>query len=867
MSLFKNGVGRPSKKTLRNRKIAYFIILCLLTIIAVRGIYYASDIIKNSVIINGSEKNAFIGNGDVATDPVTSVSDGKITNADSDYILKYSVKMFNNATTKQINMMDIDSDGKVSTEDSRIVLRLALDGIACGDINQDGKHTKEDLDLLNDFVSSKKTPTDIQKEFADINGNGSITNADALILKNVLAGYGDIVTAEDYSKGDGKINKTDAVGILKISVGLVTPTSSQKLQADINGDGKITPEDARLLLNKLDIDDTIFENINIKFEVNGADSISNKIVKCRISTNPKKQKCDVTTPTITAKSGFTVVGWSTNKNGTTSEVKAGDKVTLSTTKTYYAITKSSSPLTATFDKNRAESIEYPSQSCYRFNGSNSCNITTPTITAKTEKDVIGWSTNKNATTAEVGTSKSLSITKNVTYYALVKLSYKLIFNVNGSDGNNTTLSCEKSECNFNAPDIKAKPGFEVVGWSEDKNSKEATLNIGDEIKVNEDKTYYAITKSSYSYSAFFEAKSVGVKNIYFNASKSSSEYLYADCYRYNGDKTCKITTPYVTPNDKYNVVGWSKHQDDKYATIKQGDTIDLSTETTTYYPVYNKTITVTFDKDGADSLSFYKTTCVSYGDEGCQLTQIPIIYSKGNEVRGFTNSSNNNDFGSVISRTFYNDTTLYASINNSGRATKEKYDIYLEKSIRDKPIYFERGVSYNDAMAYYEYLYIASEKMPCLFINKAPINILTRRTMDRTQSSDAQGITYFLGPRTEFSNVDSSADQSYNGYAAASMIHELGHVADEYYATRTGDWIHNQADIKYLFNKYKNYGSSRPLRDYSYGDTGEFVADLFEYYYYYKYMSNYENPKEGRPINSELANTLEKYIRVLNQWV
>ena len=51
-----------------------------------------------------------------------------------------------------------------------------------GDVNQDGKLTKEDVELILKFATNEKTPTETQKTLADINGDGNITAVDARIV-------------------------------------------------------------------------------------------------------------------------------------------------------------------------------------------------------------------------------------------------------------------------------------------------------------------------------------------------------------------------------------------------------------------------------------------------------------------------------------------------------------------------------------------------------------------------------------------------------------------------------------------------------------------------------------------------------------
>lgn len=78
----------------------------------------------------------------------------------------------------------------------------------------------------------------------DINGNGKVDDADKNLIKAFSAGYGDVNM--NYELNDEDVNL-----ILKYSVNSIKPNAAQKKLADLNLDGKITPEDARILSRAL----------------------------------------------------------------------------------------------------------------------------------------------------------------------------------------------------------------------------------------------------------------------------------------------------------------------------------------------------------------------------------------------------------------------------------------------------------------------------------------------------------------------------------------------------------------------------------------------------------------------------------------
>ena len=126
----------------------------------------------------------------------------------------------------------------------------------------------------------------------------------------------------------------------------------------------------------LDKDKTIYaitsKKLTAIFKGNGA-SVSSSSSSCNIYNTAKT--CNVAAPTIT-RSGWTILGFSTNKNATTGSTAK----TLSAGKTYYAITKKN--IKVTFDSKGAETIEYKSKSCTIYNSQTKCKIRIPILNKK-----------------------------------------------------------------------------------------------------------------------------------------------------------------------------------------------------------------------------------------------------------------------------------------------------------------------------------------------------------------------------------------------------------------------------------------------------------------------------------------------------
>lgn len=146
------------------------------------------------------------------------------------------------------------------------------------------------------------------------------------------------------------------------------------------------------------------------------------------------------------KSGYNFMGWATSKNSSTvayydqqevAGITSGSSITL------YAVWKKG--LVATFKYNKATWATDTTVSCNLYNGATSCTVTAPEIPNvpgtnrrdqstsasirnkgnnpfRTLFTVVGWSTNKNATSAQHKSRGTITLSANTTYYAIVKIN-------------------------------------------------------------------------------------------------------------------------------------------------------------------------------------------------------------------------------------------------------------------------------------------------------------------------------------------------------------------------------------------------------------------------------------------------------------
>ena len=115
--------------------------------------------------------------------------------------------------------------------------------------------------------------------------------------------------------------------------------------------------------------------------------------------------CEITTPKLTARSGYTAYGWTIDgtPSSTTADFASDTQISIDTNHTFKSVTKQNAAVTITFNRNTANShatsltpsggsattATTVTATCTRWNGAN-CSITSPTMTTATGHRTIGF---------------------------------------------------------------------------------------------------------------------------------------------------------------------------------------------------------------------------------------------------------------------------------------------------------------------------------------------------------------------------------------------------------------------------------------------------------------------------------------------
>ncbi len=454
------------------------------------------------------------------------------------------------------------------------------------------------------------------------------------------------------------------------------------------------------------------------FNKNGATSIGSSSLSCKVTSG---STCSITLPTIT-RSGFTIAGWNTSASAKTGTA-ASQSITLSSNKTYYAITHKDVTITFNRNNNTNQTVSGGSastettvkQSCEIWNSSTTCSITSPTITAPSGFTVNGYSS--SATTYsnywKVNTSKAVSA--NATWYAQSTKAARTItitFNKNGntsqtpsggskSENNTLTQTCTmaavhngatQSGCSITSPTIGAPSGFTVNGYSTGPTTYSNYWTVNTAKTFTSNATYYAqSTKAARTITITFN-RNGNTNQTVSGGSASTANTVTGTCNIaavHNGAtqaSSCKVTSPTIGAPSGFSVIGYSTGASTRTNSWSQNTQKNVS-ENATYYAQSSKaarTFTVTFKKNTATYLHSGALSTPVYSTPESELVteDIKETCDAAKVYNGATQSC------TITAPTARKVAYRVVGFNTSSTATTSSWSALAEKNISANATYY-----------------------------------------------------------------------------------------------------------------------------------------------------------------------------------
>ena len=316
---------------------------------------------------------------------------------------------------------------------------------------------------------------------------------------------------------------------------------------------------------------------------------------------------------------------------------------------------------------------------------------------------------------------------------------------------------------------------------------------------------------------------------------------------------CYVTLPNAMRNNGV-VLGYSDNKDDTIAKYLAGANIFISDNVKLYVVSYQKN-TLTIDDENIDYLENNGISCLAYNTKKSCKVVLPAYNKEGYENKGYS-TSRESLTGFIYPKDEYElskDTIMYPIYSTSSR--HRAISIKKVLNYNDSFIEIESGCDESVASALLSYLDGIKDYTPYMLIGNK-ISFISDDIFDEVWGKNYVGMNY--GPK-RLRSVDVRCSKVVYNDCYATMVHEMAHSWDFYYAKRLGDNISSQNDVINLYNKYKN-DSNRIFRDYSFSSIYEFMADMMRYYYFKNYVPKV--PFRDLSYPEDIKTSLEKYICV-----
>ena len=281
--------------------------------------------------------------------------------------------------------------------------------------------------------------------------------------------------------------------------------------------------------------------------------------------------------------------------------------------------------------------------------------------------------------------------EDITITPVFKVYETFTFNPNGGDGEivTWTRSAENEILDFSEFEI-TREGYLLLGWSESPNADYAQHAYNDKCDAESYYWYWSDSDQNIVLYAVWEKLindvTTGYTNVKFDLNGGTGKLNFSGAYR-RGD-TFKLPGIDGVTKDGYTFLGWSTSSNSTTPNYYPGNNMNFF-ENETYYAIWAKTITISFDLNGGEGIlpdpvqtAYYAkivfNTGKNFTKEGYKFAGWQLVDGNGNDCgtynaetnQTFYNNGENYTFKAMWSEpqtiTFYNDNTKSQSFTMTG---------------------------------------------------------------------------------------------------------------------------------------------------------------------------------------------------------
>lgn len=286
--------------------------------------------------------------------------------------------------------------------------------------------------------------------------------------------------------------------------------------------------------------------------------------------------------TVPYRTNYEFVGWSASSSATTATYTAGGSYTGNVSVTLFAVWKyKPATYTVSYDANGGTGAPGRQTKTYGV----TLTLTT-LIPTRRNYSFVGWSKDRNATSASYTAGGSYTDNADVTLYAVWRYdpeTYSIRYNANGGTGAPANQSKTYGVPLTLSAVKPTRAGYEFLGWATSKNATASEYAPGERYTDEESVTFYAVWRYiPKTYTVSYDANGGGNTP----ASQTKTE-----------DVTLILTSTIPTRYG-YTFKGWAMSSSATSATYQSGGSYTAN-ESVTLYAVWEiNTYTVSFDANG-----------------------------------------------------------------------------------------------------------------------------------------------------------------------------------------------------------------------------------------------------------------------------
>ena len=286
--------------------------------------------------------------------------------------------------------------------------------------------------------------------------------------------------------------------------------------------------------------------------------------------------------TVPYRTNYEFVGWSASSSATTATYTAGGSYTGNVSVTLFAVWKyRPATYTVSYDANGGTGAPGRQTKTYGV----TLTLTT-LIPTRRNYSFVGWSKDRNATSASYTAGGSYTDNADVTLYAVWRYdpeTYSIRYNANGGTGAPANQSKTYGVPLTLSAVKPTRAGYEFLGWATSRNATTSEYAPGERYTDEESVTFYAVWRYiPKTYTVSYDANGGGNTP----ASQTKTE-----------DVTLILTSTIPTRYG-YTFKGWAMSSSATSATYQSGGSYTAN-ESVTLYAVWEiNTYTVSFDANG-----------------------------------------------------------------------------------------------------------------------------------------------------------------------------------------------------------------------------------------------------------------------------